>query len=577
MPLTGLRSAACAIAFISILISIPACAQKWVAPSYPQIGSENTVTADPAIGQRPNTRPCTVPIFADLDFANYQPKYFSYTPPSDCPGPWAKVVLNADWSVEAGSQFDRTAEIWIGGTNLYFGTTSEPSKEVARSWHTENDVTEYSPLFSIAQGGRVDLGNGVGRGYESHLHGTAYLQFYPAASHQQPPAVADMVLPMAEDSTGGTATLSGSEQLAKTFSLPTNIERAYLDVYAQSQNDDEWWYECVPNVLALELDACGETAFRESEVSIDGQPAGIAPVYPWIYTGGLDVYLWRPIPGVQTLNFEPYRIDLTPFAAILSNGSQHTVALSVYNAFNYFSATATLVLYLDHGSRQVTGALLKDTLGRPEPQVYDNIQTNGTAYYGPVSVTSNRDFLVSGYVITSHGKVQTEVAQDMSFTNAQTFYVTTDYSVEDQTVKQFTGMASRTTTTSAAGIQVDSQLRMWPLTVKSAFDFNAGEQVTAITQGVSENYVTTLNGRPIYFSTMEVDETASDTLLQNSKGDWIPQNPVTSERFTYIDSTGACWDRTVTAKAGALTGYKDGCPYQKLVLAEPSALSTEYR
>jgi len=90
---------------------------------------------------------------------------------------------------------------------------------------------------------------------------------------------------------------------------------------------------------------CGNSAFREAEVSIDGQPAGVAPVFPWVYTGGIDPYLWRPIPGVHTLNFEPYRVDLTPFASILSNGQQHAVAVNVYNADQYFSATATLLLY----------------------------------------------------------------------------------------------------------------------------------------------------------------------------------------------------------------------------------------
>jgi hypothetical protein len=48
---------------------------------------------------------------------------------------------------------------------------------------------------------------------------------------------------------------------------------------------------------------------------------------------------------VHTLNFEPYRVDLTPFASILSNGQQHAVAVNVYNADQYFSATATLLLY----------------------------------------------------------------------------------------------------------------------------------------------------------------------------------------------------------------------------------------
>ena len=40
----------------------------------------------------------------------------------------------------------------------------------------------------------------------------------------------------------------------------------------------------------------------------------MAPVYPWIYTGGHGPYLWEPITGIETLNFKPYRVDLTPFA-----------------------------------------------------------------------------------------------------------------------------------------------------------------------------------------------------------------------------------------------------------------------
>jgi len=68
------------------------------------------------------------------------------------------------------------------------------------------------------------------------------------------------------------------------------------------------------------------TAFREGEISIDGAPAGAAPVYQWIYTGGIDPFFWEPIPGVQALNFCPYRIDLTPFAGVLSNGQPHTIA-----------------------------------------------------------------------------------------------------------------------------------------------------------------------------------------------------------------------------------------------------------
>ncbi|HEX8894310.1 MAG TPA: peptide-N4-asparagine amidase, partial [Terriglobales bacterium] len=81
------------------------------------------------------------------------------------------MVFEADWSVYAGRQFDRTAEVWVGGTNVYFGTTAEPSRMVERSWHVESNLTEYTPLFAIPQQGRVDLGNLVNQTYTSHLHG----------------------------------------------------------------------------------------------------------------------------------------------------------------------------------------------------------------------------------------------------------------------------------------------------------------------------------------------------------------------------------------------------------------------
>src|SRR6185312_12066654 len=100
-------------------------AQVVSVPSTPQVGSSNPATAEPAV-QRPRTRPCVVQLFSNLAFADFNLKSFSYTPPSDCPGPWAKVVFTADFTVTAGRQFDRTAAFYLGHANIYYGTTAEP-------------------------------------------------------------------------------------------------------------------------------------------------------------------------------------------------------------------------------------------------------------------------------------------------------------------------------------------------------------------------------------------------------------------------------------------------------------------
>jgi hypothetical protein len=107
-------------------------AQVVFPPPTPQVGSSNTVSAAPPV-PRPHTTPCTVQLFQNLEFADFNIKPFSYTPPPGCPGPWAKVVFTADFTVTAGRQFDRTAKFFLGGVNIYFGTTAEPRASLSPS------------------------------------------------------------------------------------------------------------------------------------------------------------------------------------------------------------------------------------------------------------------------------------------------------------------------------------------------------------------------------------------------------------------------------------------------------------
>jgi len=526
------------------------------------IGSANTAFADPPV-PRPNTVPCAVELFNNIAFNDFSPKFFTFHPPVGCPGPWAKVVLTADFSVQAGRQFDRTAEIWIGGVNVYFGTTSEPSRAVARSWHVERDLTDYTALFNTTQNGRVDLGNLVNSTFTSTLFGTAELQFYPLA-HNGATTTADLVLPLASDPTGGTAFLNTTaDSLSKTFTLPTNVERAFIDVVAQSQAGDEFWYTCVPNDVATELQSCGGTGFRESEVSIDGQPAGVAPVYPWIYTGGIDPLLWRPIPGVQTLNFVPYRVDLTPFAGVLSDGQPHTVSVNVFNADFGFSTTATLLLFQDHGAQVVTGQVTQDTIGAgPNPNVVENLNTDASGNItGTVTVKSLRQFTVAGFVNTSHGTVRTNVDQSISFFNIQSFNITNTVFV--QNITQSTDISSETKTQGGGdNARAFQQSFEWPLNVDFSFSVNpdgSGSQTTTIKQ----QYLSSESGHgdpgADRFRSISNTVTPSDTLLFdanfNITGSTGQQS--TQSYFTH-DSTGGCFSRTITAATGVLTSIADG-------------------
>jgi Peptide N-acetyl-beta-D-glucosaminyl asparaginase amidase A len=526
-----------------------------------KIGSGNTAFADPRV-PRPHTTPCVVTLFKQFEFADFNPKSFTYTPPAACPGPWAKIILQANFSINQGRQFDRTANIWIGPTNVYFGTTSEPSHNVARHWHVERDLTDYSSIFTVSQAGTVDLGNLVNSIYTSVLHGSADLLFFPLEQKQLPPRTADQVVAFSSGATGGTVALfTTTDLLEQTLTLPTNITDLYFDVFAQSQSNDEFWYTCVPNDVANELFSCPGTAFRESEVTIDGTPAGVAPVYPWIYTGGIDPYLWRPIPGVQTMNFQPYRVNLTPFAAQLDDGQPHTIALSVFNADSYFSATASLLLYLDSGSTQVTGGLTENTLAVPAPNIVENIHIapNGNLQ-GTVTTKSGHNFKISGYVNTSHGMVTTTVAQNINFLNAQYFKITP--TVYKQNIKQNTTIGSVVTVHNAGGHFANTVHWTWPLSVdysqlvNSDGSFNV---TTTIDQYFGQDQEARRNGQVTSFSLTSNHVTPTDTLLFDSSGNFTGnQNQFSAQNYFASDSSGYCFSRDITAAGGLLTSITNG-------------------
>jgi hypothetical protein len=551
----------------ALAVCAQASAQVVVAPPNLQVGSPQPATADPKV-PRPGTKPCIVQLFQNLEFADYTAKTFNYAPPSACRAPWAKVVFTADFTVTAGNQFDRTGSFYLGHANIYYGTTAEPGSDLSPDWHVERDVTDLSAIFKSAQTGEADLGNFVGTYngvvYNGIIYANAALEFYPASPFWPAPATPDVVVPM-PDAEGGAATLNTtSSQLTQTVNLPENVERVYLDVITQSQIGDEFWYTCVPNDVASELESCGNTAFREAEISIDGQPAGVAPVYPWIFTGGIDPFLWAPTPGVQTYQFVPYRVDLTPFAGLLSDGSQHTVALSVYNADNYFLATANLLVYTDHGSNKVTGGIVSNNLSAaPIPVIKENLNTaaNGDIT-GTVTVTSTRNYSITGYVNTSHGRVETTAGQIIQFSNSQSFDITSAEYV--QGIHQSTFTVAHTTSRSGPVSQDTVKQFEYPLVLNySAVTNSAG--ATAVTTTVQQsdiaNDIESLNGFPIYTADLLNEVNSTDTLNFDSSGNFTgPSNRDSSQRYVSLNSLGYCYGRVITSANGLLASVKnEGC------------------
>lgn len=553
--------------FLAACFSLPLPSSLVAQSTNRQIGTQFEVTADPLV-PRPEGQPCVVTLFSGFTFAHFADttQTFQFTPPASCSGPWKKVVFDIDFSENGGRQFDRTASLFLGNTNVYFGTTPEPLRTLTNTWHIERDVTDYSALLATPQTGTIVLGNCTDDcppPYNTLLTGVftvnASLEFYPAgqdsARGHERARVPDVVLPLQQSNGSGinlpAFLFSPTDQFSTTFTLPTNIEGAYLDVISQSQSTDEQWFACFPNDLAAinEVYGCGNTDFREAEITIDGQPAGLAPVSAWVYTGFLPDQ-WMPSPGVQTLDFVPYRVNLTPFAGLLSDGNPHTISLSIFNDDSYFAETASLLLFLDKRSTQVTGGVVKNTLTPPSPVVTENLTGTATVT-GTIGVTSDRRFTISGYVNTSHGKVSTSIQGHQNFSGTQTInFDTVNFSVLDQVTSVQNKVSTVTTVRGREGTSVTNNDFSFPITVD--FVFPVASARFGFTVDTTQTYLadTQVFGDGGLQQFSFVRNTASATDVSPAKS---------SQEYTQFDSSGRFYDCRIASKNNTLTSVSRGC------------------
>lgn len=509
-----------------------------------------------------------------------KPHRFGFAPPQKCAGAWGKVVLEADFSVPAGRQFDRTVALWLGGVNLYFGTTMEPEPDVAQHWHVERDLTDYSALFRKARAGQIILNNWISPTTNQPIYVTARLLFYPREGERAAPTVADRVYALSSDAAGEQQALGSQDDvLSRRFTFPRNVERAYLDVIAQSQAHDERWYTCVDKQYLEEVrefsleafEACDGSSYRGVEVLVDGKPAGLAPVYPWIFAGGIAPHLWLPTPGIQTVNFIPFRVDLTPFAGLLDNGQPHTVGVRVLGADHFFNVAANLLVYQDHQSARLRGKLLLDTLSAVQPAgltVKQTLHANQAGRtVGTIRTDVAQSYVIQGVLHMPHGNLTTTVRYRGVFRNYQTFE-RPGAKRYDNTIRQDTSVSMTVTRKLNGRLQsrlVFEQHDPLSMTVHKAM-VTTGQDITArvaVRQGhaIEVSRTNALGG--VYHARLNESLTTQD----RAYGKTIPppldrssfdHEESGQETVVFKDSLGSCYQAAIASSEERLTAVHEG-------------------
>jgi hypothetical protein len=232
--------------------------------------------------------------------------------------------------------------------------------------------------------------------------------------------------------------------------------------------------------------------------------------------------------------------------------------LSVFNADSYFSATATLLLYLDPGSTQITGQLTSHNIGsQPNSSVNENLQTDSSGNItGTVTTTSSRQFDIAGFVNTSKGRIDTHAHQSINFSNIQNFSITASAYVQD--IAQQTNVNS--TTITRQGVQQFATIETfrYPLTVDLALNFNSdgsGAQSTTVSQEFKNDLLS-----PFFASFIDNKVNSTDTLDFGSSfhitGNTGAQS---SQTYSAFNTGGQAYSCTLKSQDNALTSVGSGC------------------
>lgn len=547
----------------------------------PAVGSRNVAIADPPL-PRPDTKPCVVSLLDKQLFGKQgngarmdsTPHTLHYRPPANCPGPWSKIVLEVHVSVDAGHQYDRTASIWLDGVNLYFGTTEEPSPGVKRSWDVQRDLTDYSSLLRNPGTVEVRINNWLGPVFSSPMHASAKLLFYPANSTFPAPDVPNKIYALNGKGTTPAKLDRGSNLLSRSLTFPRNTTRVYLDLFAEPQAHDEFYYVCLDDKVIERVGrpgsngsldrskTCDGGSFREVMISIDGKPAGLAPVTPWLFTGALDPFLWQPTPGPEALNFVPYRVNLSPFAGLLSDGKPHTVSIKVLDTPHFFSIAAALLVYQDKHAKHTGGAVTRNTLQTAD---LDPLKSNSLEGYaghvnGGTFTRANTHYVIEGYVNTSEGRVQSHVETTIDFDNTQKFATASDHRRHISWQHARIDSISRTT-----GAKTRSLRKIIDYTLDAHTLSHPGQgknlhRAVQVRQRFQRHILQQQKGLPPYIASMSNTQIGAGklTFQRGKRKTYTSDNQSSTQNFRFSNSLGNCYRAEVQARSRKVVSATQG-------------------
>ncbi|OAP61385.1 hypothetical protein AYL99_03588 [Fonsecaea erecta] len=457
-------------------------------------------------------------------FANsYGKPYVGPYIPPDCS--FNRVALNLTVTA-AGKQFDRLAIAYFGDVEIWRTSTAEPTPN-GIIWTYIKDVSHLLALFTHSQTLTFDLGNLINENYTSPFNVTLQATFFTTADTEKR---ADLILPIPAGRSPSSEFNVWNSHLGKTSNmlvLPQNIERAVITVSATGQMNEEFWYS---NVLSSNVDTFGANSllgyspFREIQLFIDGNLAGVVWPFPIIFTGGIVRGFWRPVVGIDAFDIREDEIDITPWLPLLCDGEGHSFELQVvgidddgngsgflseavgnywvstvlrlrYSLLNLFQVlTGKIFIWLDAKGSITTGD--RHTI---DASVYSislsstvGTTSNGTNCTLSYAVNVDRQLYISSEIQTSHGSKAAVWQQYLAYSNEGNI---SDFGDVQVTLQNTFGKAI-----SSEGF---SRTFDYPLFVNSTFVQDKGADTLSISADLRRGQTIEISGRSVFPTGLE--------------------------------------------------------------------------
>ena len=386
-----------------------------------------------------------------------------------------------------GRQFDRLGLMYLGDVEVFRTSTAEPTAN-GIFWSYTKEMEQYNALWNESQKVIFDLGNLVDGTYTGPYFTTLTATFFTVPD--SPPS-ADIILPISTKQSSanlGSAFTVPAQDASVSYVFPQNIERAVISLSACGQIAEEFWYT---NVFSSEINTFESTAgtlsgygpFREVQLLIDGQLAGVSWPFPIIFTGGIVPGLWRPIVGIDAFDLRQHEIDVTPFLPLLCDGTSHALEIRVAGlddnsntqatisetVGSYWIVTGTVFLFSGDEGSVTTGTQTVVDTPSPEIMISSDITTNSTGANQTLTYNTavTRQISITSNIQSSKGSRISTWTQALSYENFN--------GLTDQGFVQYTQQNTTGSDQSASGY---TNTYNYPLTVNSSFFVDTAGEVS---------------------------------------------------------------------------------------------------